>query len=47
MLSTSISLPTTIKNGDSTSPDMSQDGRTVKLCGRMDGGCSGTGPASS
>lgn len=42
MVSTSISLPTTIKKGERASPDFSQDGSAVKLCGHMDGGCRGT-----
>lgn len=39
--STNTSLPITIKNGDSTSPDNSHVGSTVKLCGSIVGLCSG------
>ena len=31
-----------MRNGDKTSPDHSQDGSTVKLCGRIDGLWSGS-----
>lgn len=47
--STTISLPMTTMNGDSTSPDHNHDGKMVKLAGRMDAVCKGMllGPLSS